>query len=333
MLPGRQWRPARQVNPMSVKWNPAVTASLAAFRPDAVVLSGYVHPTVYMAARWCRANGVPYAIASETTARSTTMSGPKWLVKKALAGWLVKGMAFGLPTGREAAAYMKALGAGEKPMRFFPNTPDTAPIVAAAEAIRAGDGGAALRASLGIPAGTAIVLFVGRMIEAKRPLDLVEAFRRLEPAADRATLVMVGDGELMPAVRQAAEGLPAVFTGWVKDAAVTAGLMAIARVMALPSQHETWGAVVNESMAAGTPVVAADRVGAAVEMIESGRNGFIHPVGDVAGLTDALRRLIDDDALAAALGKAARETAVARNHLFAAGNLVVGARNALGRTG
>ena len=145
-LPGKQWRPARQVNPMSLKWNAGVSDSLTAFRPDIVVLSGYVHPTVYMAARWCRMNHVPYGIASETTARSTTMSGPRWLLKKALAGWLVEGMAFGLPTGREAAEYLRALGASDKPMHFFPNTPNTTPIVNVADSIRTSDGGAALRA-------------------------------------------------------------------------------------------------------------------------------------------------------------------------------------------
>ena len=67
ILPGRQYRPKKQANPFSFKWNPTVAASLDAFRPDVVVLSGYVHPTMMRAARWCRRRHVPYAIVCETS--------------------------------------------------------------------------------------------------------------------------------------------------------------------------------------------------------------------------------------------------------------------------
>jgi glycosyltransferase involved in cell wall biosynthesis len=329
VLRGKQWRPARQVNPMSLKWNVGIWSSLAAFKPDVVVLSGYVHPTIYMAAYWCQKHGVPYAIASETTVRSTHLTGPRWYLKKIVAGWLVKRMAFGLPTGREAAEYFHTLGATDKPMYFFPNTPDTTLIVNEAESIKCRDGGNALRASIGIPVNVPIILFVGRMIEAKRPLDLVHAFRKLRPEAGGVVLVMVGDGELLPAVKAAAAGLPVIFTGWLKDTVITTGLMAISRVLVLPSQHETWGAVVNESMAAGTPVVASNRVGAAIEMIESGVTGFVYPVGDVDALAEALIQLISAEELCAKMGREARQVAISKNHVFAASNLISGARKAI----
>ena len=95
---------------------------------------------------------------------------------------------------------------------------------------------------------------VGRLIDAKRPLDLLSAFLRLGPVAADALLVFVGDGPLLPALKTAAAGDPRiVFTGWVADPAKTAGLMAISSLFVLPSQHGTWGAVVNEAMAAGFP--------------------------------------------------------------------------------
>jgi glycosyltransferase involved in cell wall biosynthesis len=332
VLPGRQYRPPRQVNPISIKWNPSVCTSLAAFRPDVVILSGYLHPTMYLAAQWCRQNGVPYAIACETSARSTTTTGLKGWIKRRVAGWLVRGMAFGLPVGREAGAYLATLGSPDAPMYYFPNTPDTSVIVAVAEQVREDGREQELRRSLNIPLNSKIVLFAGRMIDAKRPMDALEAFRLAGHATREATLVFVGDGPLLAEIKAAATGSDnIVCTGWLTDPVQTAGLMAIAAVMVLPSQHETWGAVVNEAMAAGTPVIASDRVGSAVELIESEVSGIVYPVGDVAALADAIGRVLLNDDLRLDMGRSGKEIALDKGEIYAADNLVSGALQAISR--
>jgi glycosyltransferase involved in cell wall biosynthesis len=323
-LPGRQFSRPTPANPFQIKWNPGVAKSLAAWKPDVVILSGYTHPTMWRAARWCIRNGVPYGVSCETSLRSAiSTSGWRWALKRALAGWVVRKMAFGLPVGREAADYLRKFGPTDAPMRYFPNTPDTAPIIAEADRIAAEDGEAALRSQFGIPAEAAIFLFVGRLIDVKRPLDAVRAFRKLH---GDAALVIIGDGDQMAAVREAADGDPRVIcAGWVKEPELIFGLMAIATALILPSQSETWGAVVNEAMAAGTPVISSDKVGAAVELIQDGENGYLVPVGDVSGYESAMQRLTDDPELAAGLGRAARETAIAQGEEFAAANLIEGA--------
>ncbi|MCW3849346.1 glycosyltransferase family 4 protein [Sphingomonas sp. LB-2] len=325
ILEGHQWRPAGQVNPFSIKWNPGVGNALAAFKPDVVILSGYVHPTMWAAARWCRRNGVPYGISCETSARSSSTSGWRWFVKRVVAGWMVRGMAFGLPVGREAGDYLARFGPSNAPMHFFPNTPDTSTIVAEAKRLAEVGGEGPLRAELGIPSNAPILLFVGRLIDAKRPLDAIKAFRRARSAED-AVLVIVGDGDQMGVLREASAGDPRViFTGWLKDPALIAGLMSIATAMILPSSHEPWGAVVNEAMAAGTPVISSDRVGAATELVQDGENGYLVPVGEIGGYAQAIEKLLADPALAAGLGAAARATAIAQGEEFAANNLISGA--------
>jgi glycosyltransferase involved in cell wall biosynthesis len=98
--------------------------------------------------------------------------------------------------------------------------------------------------------------------------------------------------------------------------------------MVLPSQHETWGAVVNEAMAAGTPVIASDMVGSAIELIESEVSGIIYPVGDTAALADAMSRLLRDDDLRRNMGRAGKEIALAKGEIYAADNLISGALHA-----
>ncbi len=331
-LPGRQWRPPLQRNPFSFKWNPTVLESLEAFQPDVVVLSGYAHSTMRRAARWCRRNGIPYGMACETSCRSSHCDGWRWALKRYLVGPLVRDMAFGLPVGRESAEYLRKLGAHKVPMLFFPNTPDTTAIISDADMIRE-DASAekALRLRLGIPPNKKILLFVGRLIDAKRPLDAIDAFLKLDPQLrSEATLVIVGDGELRGAVEaKVSEGSRIVCLGWLSDTKLLAKLMGISACMLLPSAHEPWGAVVNEAMAAGIPVIASDKVCSAIELITDGVHGFIHPVGDIDKITKALRSILEDEQQQLRMGHAARHQAEAHGEKFAASNLLKAVSGAL----
>ena len=82
---------------------------------------------------------------------------------------------------------------------------------------------------------------------------------------------------------------------------------AVADVFALLSRHEPWAVVVNEAAACGLPLVLSDRVGAAFDLLEDGRNGRLVPVDDAAAAGDALRQLAADPELRRAMGAASRE--------------------------
>ncbi len=332
VLPGRQFAPMSARNPFQIKWNPSTRHALRSYRPDVVVLSGYVHPTVQVAAHWCRSNAVPYAVVCESNVRSSATSGSRWLLKRITLRPMLKGMSFALPLGKEAEVYLRSFGLGEVPMYHFPNSPDVEAIAQRAVAFMASGKEADLRRSLGLPSSAKLALYVGRLIEIKRPLDAVVAFEGLSPPDLDAALVMVGDGPLMPECQAACKRNNRIFcVGWIKDQEILVGLMAMSSMLLLPSESETWGAVVNEAMAAGVPVVASDHVGAAIEMIEDGRNGFVHPVGDVDAIRRAMRRLWADQADWQRIGAAARQTVLSKGHAFAAENLVTGAMTALRR--
>lgn len=297
VLTGRQWRPPRQRTPFSYKWNPGISAFIRAFRPDVAAVSGYIHPSIQVATHVFRRCGVPYGVASESSALQGRPAGWKWSLKRSLVGPLVRGMSFGLPCGSQAEDFLRLLGARSQPMFRFPNTPDEREVARAAQAVAAPHAAAAFLGTLGIDTARRRILFVGRLIPAKRPMDLVEAYAAL-PAALRAdtALVMAGDGELRDAlVRRARDVGPGCvhFPGWIAPDAVHR-LMALSDVFVLPSGHEPWGAVVNESMAAGTPVIASDRVGAAFDMIVPGETGWRFPVGDVSALTTAIEDAFAD---------------------------------------
>ena len=330
ILPGYQWRPHGQVNPFSIKWSPGIADTLDRFAPDVVVLSGYTHPTMMRAARWCINSNVPYAVACETSEKSTTTNGARWVARRLLSSWIVRNMAFGLPVGSEAANYLKMFGPSDAPMYDFPNTPDTKVFSDAADEMKSdSELEAAVRAKHGLRPGSLLFTFVGRLIEAKRPLDAIRAFKRLPKTYD-CSLVIVGDGPLMDEVKQEVlSDSRIIATGWLSEKAEIANLLAVSSVFLLPSTHEPWGAVVNEAMAGGNCVIGTEKVGAAAELIKSGKNGFVVPVADIEAISKTMLELASNPQLIAEIGEQAQITAATKGADFASRNLIEGALKAV----
>ena len=85
----------------------------------------------------------------------------------------------------------------------------------------------------------------------------------------------------------------ASFAGFLNQSELPAAYTA-ADVLVLPSDGgETWGLVVNEAMACGLPAIVSDAVGCAPDLIEEGKTGFTHPMGDSAALAQCLMRLAE----------------------------------------
>jgi glycosyltransferase involved in cell wall biosynthesis len=332
ILKARQWRPSRQRTPFSYKWNPDMRRCIAAFRPSVAAVSVYIHPSVQFATHVFRCRGIPYGMASESSFLQGGRGTWRFRAKRALLGPMVRALRFGLPCGSQAEAYLRALGADHQPMFRFPNTPDTQAVQAAATTVGAPGEAAAFLQRLGIDPQQPLALFVGRLIPAKRPQDLLDAYARLSPELRaRATLVLAGDGELRGTLEQRALAIRpgrVAFPGWISPADVHR-LMALAHVFVLPSGHEPWGAVVNESMAAGTPVIASDRVGAAYDMILEGRTGWTFPVGRAHDLALLLDRCLGPATPVPAMRAACRHHAERYGAEFAAESLLGAVRSVL----
>jgi phosphatidylinositol alpha-mannosyltransferase len=154
------------------------------------------------------------------------------------------------------------------------------------------------------------VLFVGRLEERKGFPTAVAAFGRL--ALDRPDLRMiaVGDGPDRDAVDRLPSGARDRITmvGSVPNADL-APYSAASEIQLAPSVGgESFGVILVEGMAAGLPVVASDIPGYD-EVVTNGVDGLLVPARDAAAFAEAAARVLDDPALAARLGAAARERA------------------------
>jgi len=82
-------------------------------------------------------------------------------------------------------------------------------------------------------------------------------------------------------------------------------------VLVHPSLSEGFGYVVVEAMASGIPVIVTRNTGAA-DLVVDGENGYVIPAGDAEAIRDRLAHLAAHPALLKKMGRAARETMLAR---------------------
>lgn len=159
------------------------------------------------------------------------------------------------------------------------------------------------------------ILSVGRLISRKGFRTLVGAFAALDQVRFAPVhLVIAGDGPERAALaaqasREMIETSVHVLTGVTDEelAALYAGAAVFALApRELPNDFEGFGIVYLEAAAHSVPAVAT-ATGGAQEAVIHEQTGLLVPPDDVAALSDALARLLDDEALGSRLGTAARE--------------------------
>lgn len=159
------------------------------------------------------------------------------------------------------------------------------------------------------------ILFAGRVIQVKRPFDLVRAFARVAARAPSARLRIAGEldsdpkyaSEIREFVHSAGLGDRVQFLGALPEERVLEEFSRAA-LLALSSAQENLPMVVAQAMAASRPVVATS-VGGVPEMVKDGESGLLVPAGDVEALAAAMLRILEDADLRARLGREGRRLA------------------------
>jgi glycosyltransferase involved in cell wall biosynthesis len=286
--------------PLSYRWmgiTPSLPVTLERLaRPDVVHVLGFRDPVSTGTAAWARLRRVPYVF------EPLGMFEPrlrKVALKRTLDATLYRGVAGGaaavVVSSEREAEHVQAGGVHVDRVRVrgngFPD-PESMP-----------PGRGVLREELGIPESAPIVLYVGRIASGKGIEHLLAAIRELPDVH----LVLVGPDDRHGAIDQvrAAES-----SGLVHALGATAEpplhLYPEATVLCLPSAGESFGMAAAEAAAAGTPVVVTDRCGIA-SFFRDGE-AIVVPYGQQA-LTDALRRVVVNEALRRSLAAGGRAAA------------------------
>ena len=155
-----------------------------------------------------------------------------------------------------------------------------------------------MRNSLGIRPDQIVFVFSAKLVARKDPMTLLRAYERMTDRG-RAVILFLGDGVLREPLQSYArahelDGLR--FAGFVNQSELPK-YYGLADVFVLPSTYEPRGAVINEAMACGLPVIVTDRCGSIGDIVLEGENAFVYPAGNDEELAAAMTRLADDASL------------------------------------
>ena len=151
-------------------------------------------------------------------------------------------------------------------------------------------------------------LSVGVLERYKNVDGLGVAWRGVATSVPEARLRIVGTGTLAHVVEELVAEVPGVEWSPRLSQEDVAAALDESTCLVLPSRSEGMGRVVVEAFCRGRAVIGT-RVGGIPDLVEDGANGLLVEPGDVAGLTEALRRLLADRELAEQLGRRAHASA------------------------
>ena len=184
--------------------------------------------------------------------------------------------------------------------------------------------------------GDFVVLYAGRLEPEKNLPLLLDAFALLARKVPGAVLWIAGRGSQREKLGQRAASLGIAdrvrWLGFLGREALLSRYLGC-DVFVLPSLVETQGLVAMEAAWAGRPLVVADSVVSAPELVESGRNGWIVDHRAPAEMFDALSRLAADRDLGTRLGDEGRRLAAQWNVDAVIPRLVAHYGQAAGRAG
>ena len=268
---------------------PRIGERLRAYAPDAALLTGWNQLPLVQALLACERLGVPTLVRGESNALK-----PRGPLVRLLHRHLLRRFDVFLTIGVANAAFYSANGVAPERQVRCPYFVDNDRFATQAEALA--ESRVDLRQVWGVPETAFCVAFAGKLVTKKRPVDLFEAAAAARRVVPDLHVLVVGTGELEPALREraAALGLPATFAGFLNQTEIARAYVAC-DALVLPSDlGETWGLVVNEAMACGRPAIVSDQVGCAPDLIREGLTGYSFPCGEPQALAERIVRVASD---------------------------------------
>jgi glycosyltransferase involved in cell wall biosynthesis len=301
----RNWSPRPHQARFSGLINPTIIGRLGAGRFDALLVHGWMRATNWLAIGAALGHRIPILMRGESNALAPAR-GWRPVVKRPLLSALFRRIDAFLAIGRHNADFYRRYGVPEEKIVPAPYSVDNDVFVA--EARQLASAKTELKQAHGISSGLPVVLFVGKLIDVKRPADLLQAVEAVARSRQVA-LAFVGDGPRASSLARDVHDrrIPNVHFFGFRNQRELPSFYAMADLFVLPSSFEPWGLVVNEAMCFGLPVIVTDRVGAGGDLVRDDENGSVVSVGDTSALAARIDRVLGDEARRAAMGRKSLE--------------------------
>lgn len=236
----------------------------------------------------------PTLVMSETTPLSFAAA-PKPAWRVSLLRWLLQRTTACLFIGSRNRTFLREMGTPNARLFHTPYSIDNARFAAEIKRLRPQRN--KMCRQYGLDPEKPTFLFCGKLIPKKRPIQLLEAYLSAG-LQDKAQLLYVGEGELRLELEQRIQaiGLKNVhMKGFLNQTQIPLAYVLGELLCLISEPTETWGLVVNEALACGRPVIIANSVGCAPDLVgpfdelrEGPENGWITPLDNHDKLTQTL---------------------------------------------
>jgi glycosyltransferase involved in cell wall biosynthesis len=273
-----------------------------------IVVHGYHYLTHMLVLMFAKLSGHTVCLRFELPlSHEQKKKGWKTILRKAIFKYIVfSPVNHFLYIGTQNRLFYKSYGIADHRLLFCPYSVDNARFQQENKILKQDI--AALKEQIGIPANSKIILYSGKYIDKKRPMDLIRAFHQLNDS--NCWLIMVGEGNLRNQMESfiAENNLKQVIlTGFINQSKVPE-YYAISDVFVMSSSvGETWGLSVNEAMNFGLPVIVSDLTGCSSDLVKQGDNGYTYQTGNVDELALKLKEVLIENKLS---GKTSSESIV-----------------------
>jgi len=261
-------------------------------RPNAVVIMSWMNPTWWLAFLACIRFKVPVFFLTDANfyAERLTNKWKSW-VKRLVLGKLLFPLTAGfLCAGTANRMLYTSHGVPEEKLIPFAYSWGYDLLIDQSEHLRCQRSN--LRKKHNLPEDASIILYCGRLSPEKGSMELLQAYQLV--SHPKKTLVLVGDGPLRQQMHGFIDqhGLESIYFMGFQNRNDLLDFYALADILVLPSNRETWGLVVNEALSFSLPIIVSDQVGAGVDLVGSDENGYIFPAGDTIALSEQITKLL-----------------------------------------
>lgn len=285
--------------------NPSISSNLEAFKPDVVLLHGYAQATMLRALCWCKSNHIPAMMISD---RSFKGKSPphRHMARRIVLPLILKQFRAFLALGDAIHEFYKSFGVRDEQIFRVPNMLDEGFWMVRKQQLQERG---KIRTQLGL-SDEFVVLFVGKLIQRKRPQDLLSVLQLLRERSAtprKITVLFAGDGKMRDELEKQAkkENLPVHFLGFVNIDELPKYYCA-ADALAHPAEHESFGLIALEAAVMGLPLVLSEGVGAVgpTGIARPDRNTIVHKIGDIGAIENALVHLASQPETCARMSEA-----------------------------
>ncbi len=262
------------------------------WKPDVLfIATSYWSPTTWIALSEAKRKKIP--MITRMTVQTGKKRG-KWLllVKKIVVGQYLKNMNAGVYECEKQKEYLLQYGLTADKLFYSPCAVDNKYFRSQYESVN----GRQIRNEKGVADDELVLVFVGKLLPIKRPIDILLALEMMPQKMDNIRLYYIGDGELLPELQLKAKevGKDRVrFTGQLSHEKMI-DYLCMADVFLLPSENDASPKALNEAMNFDLAVIVSDGIETASELVKENDNGYTYPVGDISALALCIDKLAKD---------------------------------------